>query len=227
MSFRINTNIAAMGALRNVNNSSDGLNRSINRLSTGLRINSAADDPAGLIASESFRTQISSIGQAVSNNQDAINYTKTAEGALDEVNTLLRDARSLAVASANTGVLTAEQLKANQDQLASIASSVTRIAAQTQFGTKKLLDGSSGINAQVTDATKLGSASINGTFGGQSIAANAVITLSSVTAATRAAYSSTGDLTNGTLSAGAFSINGTTFSFAAGTTSAEVANAVN
>ena len=227
MSFRINTNIAAMGALRNVNASSDGLNKSINRLSTGLRINSAADDPAGLIASESFRTQISSLGQAVSNNQDAINYTKTAEGALDEVNSLLRDARTLAVASANSGVLTTEQLKANQDQLASIASSITRISAQTQFGSKKLLDGSAGINAQVTDATKIGSMSINGTFGGAAIAANAVVTVTAVTAATRAAYSSTGDLTSGTLASGAFSVNGTTFSFAAGTTSTEVVNAVN
>lgn len=227
MSFRINNNIAAMGALRNVNNSTDGLNKSINRLSTGLRINSAADDPAGLIASESFRTQISSLDQAVRNNQDAINYTKTAEGALDEVNTLLRDARSLAVSSANSGVLTAEQLRANQDQLASIASSITRIAGQTQFGTKKLLDGSSGVNAQVTDASKIGSVFINGQFGNSTIAANSVITVDSVTAATRASYSSTGDLTSGTLAAGAFSVNGTTFSFAAGTSAAEVANAVN
>ncbi|RYG66493.1 flagellin, partial [bacterium] len=173
MSFRINTNIAAQGALRNVNNSGDMLNKSINRLSTGLRINSAADDPAGLIASESFRSQISSIDQAVSNNQNAINYTKTAEGALSEVNSLLNDARTLAVASANSGVLTAEQTKANQDQLSSIVSSITRISQQTQFGSKKLLDGSAGINANVTDATKLSSLSINGTVGGAAVASNA------------------------------------------------------
>lgn len=228
MSFRINNNIAAMGALRNVNSSTEGLNKSIGRLSTGLRINSAADDPAGLIASETFRSQISSLDQAVRNNQDAINYTKTAEGALDEVNTLLRDARTLAVASANSGVLTAEQQRANQEQLNSIASSITRIAGQTQFGTKKLLDGSSGINAQVTDATKLGSVFLNGTIGNTTLTANAVITIDSVTAATRASYTSTGNLaTAGTLATGSFSVNGTTFSFAQGTTRAEVINAVN
>ncbi len=227
MSFRINTNTAAMGALRNVNMSSDGLNKSINRLSTGLRVNSAADDPAGLIASETFRTQISSLEQAVRNNQDAINYTKTAEGALDEVNTLLRDARSLAVASANSGVLTSEQLKANQDQLASIASSVTRIAQQTQFGTKKLLDGSSGVRADVSDATKVESIFTSGTFAGKSLTASQGLNVQVTTAATRATYSTATDIAAGTAVAGSFSLNGTTFSFAAGTSAEEIAATVN
>ena len=99
MSFRVNTNVNAMNALRNLGVNSADLSRSINRLSTGLRINNAADDPAGLIASESFRAQITGIDQAVRNSQDAINYAKTAEGAQDEVNRLLRDARALSVAS--------------------------------------------------------------------------------------------------------------------------------
>ena len=227
MSFRINTNIAAQGALRNVNASTENLNRSINRLSTGLRINNAADDPAGLIASEGFRSQISSIDQAVKNNQDAVNYSKTAEGALAEVNSLLNDARTLAVASANSGVLTGSQVQANQDQLNSIVSSITRISTQTQFGSKKLLDGSSGINAAVTDATKVGALSINGSFGGAAISANAVVTVDSVTAGTRASFNTTADTSAGTLAAGSFSLNGTTFSFAAGTSQSDVVNAVN
>ncbi|HRK23093.1 MAG TPA: flagellin, partial [Fimbriimonadaceae bacterium] len=99
MSFRVNTNVNAMNALRNVGMTGMELGRSISKLSTGLRITSAADDPAGLIISENFRAQISGIDQAIRNNQDAVNYAKTAEGALDEVNRLLRDARTLAVAA--------------------------------------------------------------------------------------------------------------------------------
>ena len=72
MSFRVNTNVSAMNALRNVNNTSSNLNQSINRLSTGLRINSAADDPAGLIVSEQFRAQITGIDTAIKNSQDAV-----------------------------------------------------------------------------------------------------------------------------------------------------------
>ncbi len=137
MSFRVNNNIAAMNALRNVNQTGSEFGRAINRLSTGLRISSAADDPAGLIISENFRAQISSLEQAVRNNQDAVNFAKTAEGALDEVNRLLRDARSLAVASGNSATLSSEQLQANQSQLNSIVSSITRISTSTAFGTKK------------------------------------------------------------------------------------------
>src|SRR4026208_1015299 len=109
MSFRVNTNVNAMNALRNVGQTGMGLSASINKLSTGLRINSAADDPAGLIISENFRTQIAGIDQAMRNSQDAVNYAKTAEGALDEVSRLLRDARALAVAAGNSATLTDEQ----------------------------------------------------------------------------------------------------------------------
>src|SRR5262245_48195255 len=117
MSFRVNTNIEAMGALRNLGQTGYEYSKSISRLSTGLRISSAADDPAGLIISENFRAQIGGLEQALRNNQDAVNYAKTAEGALDEVNKLLRDARALAVASGNSGTLSSEQLQANQSQL--------------------------------------------------------------------------------------------------------------
>src|SRR3954470_4790213 len=138
MSLRVNTNVASMNALRNLDATNLEFGKSITRLSTGLRINSAADDPAGLILSENFRTQIAGIGQAVRNNQDAINFAKTAEGALDEVSRLLRDARSLAVAASNTATLSASQVQANQNQLNSIVSSISRISSTTQFGTKKL-----------------------------------------------------------------------------------------
>src|SRR5688572_16689637 len=145
MSFRVNTDVAATNALRNVGATNSEFSKSIARLSTGLRINSAADDPAGLVISESFRAQIAGIDQAIRNSQDAVNYAKTAEGALDEVNRLLRDARTLAVAAGNAASMSEEQIQANQSQLNSIVQSITRIAGQTSYGTKKLLDGSAGV----------------------------------------------------------------------------------
>ena len=139
-----------MGALRNLGLTSAEMQKSMTRLSTGLRINSAADDPAGLIVSEQFRAQITGIDQAVRNNQDATNYAKTAEGALNEVNKLLNDARALAVASGNGATLTDSQRQANQQQLNSIVNSINRISSQTSFGNKKLLDGSSGVTAKIS-----------------------------------------------------------------------------
>ena len=116
MSFRINTNIAAMTAFRSLGTTGVELGKASTRLSTGLRINSGADDPAGLIAVEGYRTQIGGMTAALSNNQDALNFAKTADGALDETSRLLRDARSLAVANGNSS-LDANQKQANQTQL--------------------------------------------------------------------------------------------------------------
>ncbi|MBI1755809.1 MAG: hypothetical protein HYR64_01715 [Fimbriimonas ginsengisoli] len=229
MSFRVNTNVSAMNALRNVSHTNDLFGASIQRLSTGLRINSAADDPAGLIASEKFRAQIAGLGQAIRNSQDGINFVKTAEGALDEVNGLLRDARALAVASANTGTLSAAQIAANQSQIQSIAASITRIAGQTQFGQKKLLDGSSGVVASVTDATVLSSLTLGGSFGGSTIAASGGVAVTVTQAATQAAINSKALATAGTAIGvtGSFTINGVTFNVAATDTAQQVADQIN
>lgn len=213
--FRVNTNVSAMNALRNLGNTNATFAQSINKLSTGLRINAAADDPAGLIVSETFRAQISGIDQAMRNNQDAINYAKTAEGALEEVNRLLRDARSLAVASANSATLTDEQKQANQAQLSSIATSISRISGQTQFGSKKLLDGSSGTYAASTSGANVSSMSFTGVFNGNAVTVNSVVTLSNIVAATRASLTGTRTFAAGTTTmsnGGSFTINGITFS---------------
>lgn len=215
MSFRINTNVSAMNALRNVSGTGDQLSKSITRLSTGLRINSAADDPAGLIISRSFKAQIGGVDQAMKNSQDAINYVKTAEGALNEVSNLLNDARGLAVAAANNGTLTSSQIQANQSQLNSIVSSVTRIAQTTQYGTKKLLDGSSGVNASVTDGTKISQLSIGGALGGAAVSANSSVVVTVNAASTQATFSSrdfgADDTTAlGAANAGSFTLNGVT-----------------
>ncbi len=215
MSFRVNTNLGALNALRNLNRTATEYSKSVTRLSTGLRISTAADDPAGLIISENLRAQIAGLEQALLNNQDAINYAKTAEGALDEVNRLLNDARRLAVASANTGVLDQNAIQANQNQMNSILQSIDRIAQQTQFGNKKLLDGSAGIVSTVTDAANYAAIVIGGTFGGFSVNESGTVTIQVTTAAEKASITGDVDLsTNGLdtiLSAGSFVVNGFAF----------------
>lgn len=228
MSFRINTNVAAMNALRNIGQTSTSFNQSITRLSTGLRINSAADDPAGLIISENFRAQLNGIDAALRNSQDAVNYAKTAEGALDEINRLLRDARGLAVASANTGTMSQSAIQANQSQLQSIATSITRIAQQTQFGTKRLLDGSSGVSANSVAGNLVSSINLGGQFAGAAITANTSVVATLTQAATQATVTSVAaTLVDAVANAGSFSINGVTFSASATTTNQELMDQIN
>ncbi len=228
MSFRVNNNISAMNALRNVNSTGSEFSKSINRLSTGLRINNASDDPAGLIVSENFRAQIQSLGQAVSNNQAALNYAKTAEGALDEVNKLLRDARSLAVAAGNTGTLDAAQIQANQAQLSSIVASVSRISSNTQYGTKKLLDGSAGVVGSVSNGANVNSIGLSGQFNSAALTTNSTITISVSTAAAKASTASKAfAFGTTTMAAGSFTINGTTFSTTASDTVNDVVTRIN
>src|SRR5215468_3265929 len=166
MSLRINTNVTAINALRNLEQTSSSVSTSIERLSSGLRINRAADDPAGLIISEGLRAQIDGLQQSISNAQDASNLVKTAEGGLTEVNSLLRSIRQLAVHAANTGVNDANAVQADQNQIKSALDSIDRIASQTQFGTKRLLDGTSGITSAVVDTTNVAGIYIGGTFNG-------------------------------------------------------------
>ena len=188
MGLQINTNVTALGALRNLSVTAQSVSGSIEKLSSGLRINQAADDPAGLIISENLRAQIDGLNQAVSNSQDATNVIKTAEGALTEVNSLLRSVRQLAVHAGNTGVNDAVAVQADQTQITSAVQSIERIAEQTQFGTKHLLDGSSGTSASVVATNLVSGINIGGSFaGGSTVSSN--ITISGVTAATQASSS--------------------------------------
>ena len=141
MGLRINNNIASVNGHRNLTKNDAMVSKSLERLSSGLKINRAADDAAGLIISEQMRAQLTGLNQAISNSEQAVTLVQTAEGALDEVNTLLNKARSLAVHAANEGVNDSNQLIADQGELDNIISSISRIADTTQFGTKKLLDG--------------------------------------------------------------------------------------
>jgi len=217
-----------MGALRNLGSTSMDLNKSVQRLSTGLRINTGADDPAGLIASESFRAQLGGIDAAVRNNQDAMNFAKTADGALDEVSRLLRDARALAVANGN-GTYDADQKQANQSQLNSILQSIDRISSTTSFGKKKLLDGSAGAQVNSNNLGIVTSASVTGSIAGTSLSSNGTLGVNVTTAAGRATVTGTAAYTAGTVlvGAGQFTLNGKTFETTAATTRDQLVDMVN
>src|SRR6185503_17055847 len=139
---RINTNVAALTAQRGLASSQKSLNSTLQRLSSGLRINTGADDPAGLIASEGLKSEIAGINQAIDNSSRASNVISTAEGALSEVASLLLNIKDLIVEAANSGALSPEEIKANQLQVDSAVESITRISNTTTFAGLKLLDGS-------------------------------------------------------------------------------------
>jgi flagellin len=239
MSFRINTNVSALNALDNLNNVAGSVASSIEKLSSGLRINTAADDPSGLIISEGLRAQIDGLNQAVSNSQDATNLIKTSEGALTEVNTLLRNVRQLAVHAANTGVNDATAVQADQTQISSAIASIERIAEQTQFGTKKLLDGTSGISSSVIDTKNVAGINIGGVFnnlatqsGTVNVAVNNVASRAQVSgngaatyASINASISSVNALTTG--NGGSVVINGQTISVSGSDTVQTLINKIN
>lgn len=139
---RINTNIPSLVAQHRLQASNRELNLALTRLSTGLRINSGADDPAGLIASESLRSDITALNKAISNTQRAGQIISTADSALTQVSNLLNDIRGLVVEAANRGALSDEEIDANQLQIDSSLEAINRIAQTTTFQGRKLLDGS-------------------------------------------------------------------------------------
>ncbi len=150
--MKINNNIAALNAWRNLGISSNGMASSLEKLSSGYRINRGADDPAGLLISEKLRSQITGLGQAISNANDAVSMVQTAEGALTEMNTMLNSIRGLAVHAANTSANDASSIQADQTAVDKAVESIQRIATTTKFAGKLLLNGSAR-NADVTAMT--------------------------------------------------------------------------
>jgi len=156
MSLRINHNIAAINANRNLKMTNGALNKSMQKLSSGFRINAAADDPAGLVISEQFRSQIAGLNRAIANSEGSISMIQTAEGALTEINNLLISMRELAIHAANEGFNDTDQLAADQAEIENANATIDRIAANTQFGTKKILDGSKDNIATITSSNSSG-----------------------------------------------------------------------
>lgn len=143
MASTINTNVASLTAQRNLSTSQASLNTSINRLSSGLRINTAKDDAAGLAISERFTSQIRGTNQAARNANDGISLAQVAEGALKASGDILQRVRELAVQSANA-TNSASDRKALQEEVNQLVSELDRISLTTEFNGKKLLDGSFG-----------------------------------------------------------------------------------
>ncbi|MCV6605988.1 MAG: flagellin [Porticoccaceae bacterium] len=198
MAQTINTNIASLTAQRNLNNSQSALNTSLQRLSSGLRINSARDDAAGLAISERFTAQIRGLNQAARNANDGISLAQTAEGALGEVTNNLQRIRELAVQSSNA-TNSASDRTALQQEVTQLLNEIDRVANQTQFNGVNLLDGSfSGAVFQV------------GANAGETI------TISSTVDANTAALGSVSQATGGALSVAASGLTGFGTAIAAG-----------
>ncbi len=139
---RINTNVGSLVAQNRLNKTNSDLQTSLTRLSTGLRINSGKDDPAGLIASEALRSDITSLNKSISNTNRASQIIATADSALGQVSSLLNDIRGLVVEAANKGALSDDEIAANQLQVDSSLEAINRIAQTTTFQGRRLLDGS-------------------------------------------------------------------------------------
>jgi len=149
MSLRVNTNTMAFNAYRNLSATDASMGKSLEKLSSGLRINRAGDDAAGLVISENLRSQVGGLKQAVRNAQDGISVVQTAEGALTEVHAMLQRMRDLAVQASNTGSQGTTAIAAAQAEVNQLVSAIDDIATRTKFNGTQLLSGTSGLSFQV------------------------------------------------------------------------------
>lgn len=226
---RINTNVSSLVAQNRLNSTNNDLQTSLTRLSTGLRINTGKDDPAGLIASEALRSDITGINKAISNTQRASQIIATADSALGQVSSLLNDVRGLVVEAANNGALSDDEIAANQLQVDSSLEAINRIAQTTTFQGRKLLDGSLDFTstidsvASVTDA-KIDQANLGATgtvaVDVEITAAAQQATLDAASSAFTTAANANAAVTNDVLD---FTLKGETFSATAPSDLASVA----
>ncbi|WP_437191304.1 flagellin [Planctomicrobium sp. SH527] len=220
MALTIANNVTSLNAQTNLGRASSALATSVERLSSGLKINRGADGPAALVISEKQRAQIAGLKQAIDNSEKAVSLVQTAEGALSEINDLLVKVRSLALDSANAGVNDADAMSANQAEITNALDTINRIASNTQFGTKKLLDGSAGIKGSASNA--------NVQFlKGTSDTASGSYAIAVTTAAERANVEAGTDQSAALAADENLTVNGVVISLNAGMTQAQVVNRVN
>ena len=143
MALYVNTNVSSINGRRNLTNATNNLNTTYQRLSSGMRINSAKDDAAGLQISDRLSSQINGLNQGNRNTNDAISLCQTMEGAMDEMTTMLQRVRTLAVQSSN-GTNSEADRAAIQQEVTQLSDEITRIACQTKFGGEKILSGNGG-----------------------------------------------------------------------------------
>jgi flagellin len=180
----INTNIQSLVAQNALRQNNKAENTSLERLSTGLKINSGADDPSGLIASENLKSQISGISTAISNANQANNVIGTADGALGEVSDLLTSLQGLVSQTANSGGLSTAEISANQSQVDSILGTINRIAGSTTFQGTQLLNGNLDYTTSGVASTSLTNVQINSanTAFGSKVSLNVQVLASATTA---------------------------------------------
>jgi flagellin len=228
---RINQNIPSLIAQRVLGGQNKGLAQSLQRLSTGLRINRGADDPAGLIASENLRAEKTAINSAISNSQRAEQVVNVAEGGLQEVSNMLVELQGLVGATANEAGVSQEERDANQLQIDSILQTIDRIANATSFQGTKLLNGNFDYTVS-GQATSLTDVTINAAKLSDAGTARAVTVTVLQSAQTGAVFLSTGaTFANGGSGEVSFEITGTKgvqqFTFASGTSQANILAAIN
>lgn len=220
MSLVIANNVSSLTAQHNLSRTNSSLKKSIERLSSGLKVNRGADGPAALVISEKQRAQIAGLRQAIENSEKAVSVVQTAEGALNEINSLLVKVRSLALDSANTGVNDDDALAANQAEITNALDTINRIANNTQFATKKLLDGSSGVKGITTDSDVTfltsGSTTSAGTYA-----------VNITTAGERATRSAGTAQTQNLAAAETLTVNGVAITLNAGLSRAQVQSRIN
>jgi flagellin-like hook-associated protein FlgL len=223
---RINTNVSSLIAQKTLARSQTSLQTSLTRLSTGLRINVGKDDPAGLIASESLRSDITATQKAITNSERANQLIGTADSALGQVSSLLNDIRGLVSEAANTGALSPDQIAANQLQLDSSLEAIDRIAQITSFQGRKLLDGSLDFITTGLDNSKVEGLRIDqANFGTQT---SIGVSVNVVKQATRGQLNYGFGAIAGNVVLEIGGANGTeAFNFAKGSTIEEIASAVN
>ncbi|MCM3636854.1 flagellin [Sporosarcina luteola] len=221
--MRINHNIAALNTHRQLGANNTQASKNLEKLSSGLKINRAGDDAAGLAISEKMRGQIRGLDMAQKNAQDGISLIQTAEGALNETHSILQRMRELAVQSGND-TNTLDDRKEIQKEVEQLKSEINRISETTEFNTQKLLNGSLGVSGTTSDKSKVDISSATGLAPG-------AYTVTVNTAATKASAAvGATDFTNATnVSAKELVINGTKVDFSGMTaaTQADIVNKIN
>ena len=165
MSLRINQNVTSLSTYSNLNRTSARMDKSIGKLSSGLRINSAADDAAGLAISEKMRSQISGLNRAKLNAQDGVSMLQTAEGGLGETESIIQRMRELAIQGSNDTLTTNDRLEI-QKEINQLRDAIDDIADSTEYNTKKLLDGSQTALISASSKSVSGTANGSGVQGG-------------------------------------------------------------
>lgn len=153
--MRINTNVMALNAQNMLSKNQNSVEKSVGRLSSGLRINGASDDASGLAISEKMRAQIRGLGKAQDNAQDGISLLQTAEGALQQTTDILQRMRELVIKAQNTGVLTEDDRTSITNELSTLRDEIDRIATSTTFNGKKLLNGDMGVKLDTKGLTNV------------------------------------------------------------------------